>query len=164
MRRLALPILVVLLVLTGCTTLFPWTPVKDGADLDSDHVVRYEGVEIHVRNFGVYNEIGAPTAEISTRNDSRKPVAFGIDGYQLDVGGTLVPAELSKEGEFPSIYLEPGEIYNTRLTFATMLTLETDAEGNRRVVPEVLRLHLAPLVIDEVYHELPVLTFRNPKP
>jgi len=163
-KRLALMSLAGLLVLAGCTKLFPWTPVKDGADLEGDHVVHFEGVEIHVHQFGVYNEWGSPTAEVRTHNRSRKPVAFGIDGFQLDVGGTLVPANLNQEGEFPSIYLEPGEIYNTRLAFNTTLSLETGADGKQRVVPETLYLHLAPLVIDDVYHDLPVLAFRNPNP
>ena len=163
-RLLSISLLVMGLSLTlaACATLFQWTPVRDGADLDTDHVVRYEGIEIRVQKFGVYNDDGAPTAEIRTRNGSPKPVAFGIDGFRLDIGGQLVPAVLNQEGEFPSIYLEPGESYNTRLTFAPVALATTEAPKTQ-ALPDVLHLHLAPLVIDGEYHELPVLSYRNPR-
>ena len=109
-----------------------------------------------LKQVGVYDKEGFPTAEVRTHNQSAKPVAFGIDGFQLEIDGTSYPAMLDQY-EFPSIYLEPNRIYNTRVTFAVNIddlpTTESDS---------VMYLHLAPLVIDDEYHDLPRLGYRAP--
>jgi hypothetical protein len=159
------PLLLATLALPACTQLWRWTPVEDGAPLDQDHVVQHEGVSIQVLEFGVLKGSGAPNAEVRIRNDGRRPVAFGLDGFRLEVDGRLVPPVLDEEGELPSIYLKPGEIYNTRLTFPAVIPGDGHPVegGPERPAPRTMSLHLAPLVIDEVYHEMPVLTYRNPE-
>ena len=159
MRRLArttlLLVTLMAMTLSGCSRLATWPPVRDDAVGGGDHVIHNGGIEIHVYRFGVWDDTGEPTAEIRIDNRGEIPLAMALGDARVDIGGEMVGPR--DHGEILSVFLEPLQQYNTRITF--MGVIDRD---EARPAPDVLYLHLPPVLTRDGEFALPVLTYHNP--
>jgi hypothetical protein len=155
-RRILAAVALAALTAPGCSKLATWPPVRDDVAGGGDHIIYHGGIEIHVYRFGVWDDTGEPTAEIRIDNQGQIPLAMALGDARVEIGGELVAPR--DHGEILSVYLEPLQQYNTRLTFMSLVSPD-----GQQAVPEYLYLRLPPVLTKDGDFPLPALTYRNPE-
>jgi hypothetical protein len=158
-------LLIVIVALGGCTRLFEWRPVHTGdPDAREDFVVTRDEVEVRVHRFGVWNSWGPQEAAVEIRNLGDRTVRFDATASRLEVEGEWRRPDVADDQA--TMIIEPDDFGRCEMRFEGRLKLvpEPNVRGTMRVVPDTLRLQLAPLVIGGEERALPLLEYWNPSP